>query len=305
MAQQLHRRQERKGDIQIGGTSAKYAILAKSPLTGFIGDSLSGSHLAIELKRTGYDALVIHGACADWRMLHVVDGAVELRNADHLLGLETWATEAAVRAEIGPARVAPIGPAGEHLVRFATISNEGRHAGRTGTGAVMGAKRLKTIAVHGSKPIRVADPAGLKSVNHSLIERSRGPETAKYRELGTSANLLAFDKVGVLPSYNFSQSTFAGAEQLSAQEMHHLYLAKVTACASCTVRCEHLYRTLDDEAEAATGLEYETMFALGPMLGIADPNAVIKAARVCDRLGLDSISAGGHRVLRARVTNLR
>jgi aldehyde:ferredoxin oxidoreductase len=160
-------------------TSAKYAVLTTSPLTGFIGDSLSGSHLAVELKRTGYDALVLHGACAAWRVLHVVDGEVEMHDAHDLLGLDTWETEVAVRERWGPCRVAAIGPAGERLVRFATICNDGRHAGRTGTGAVMGAKRLKAIAVRGTQPIEVADRAGLKRLNQALIERSLGPATAK------------------------------------------------------------------------------------------------------------------------------
>jgi aldehyde:ferredoxin oxidoreductase len=274
-------------------TSAKYAVLARSPLTGFIGDSLSGSHLAVELKRTGYDAVVITGACDDWSLLHIANGDVELMDARDLLGRGTWATESAVRERLGPCRVATIGPAGERLVRFATISNDGRHAGRTGTGAVMGSKRLKAIAVRGTRTTSVADTAGLKHVNQQLIERSLGPATAKYRQLGTPANLLAFDRLGVLPSYNFSQSTFAEAERLSGEELHELHLAKVTACASCTVGCEHLYRALDEDGEEAIRLEYETTFALGPMLGVSDPNDVIRAARLCDELGLDSISAGG------------
>ncbi len=274
-------------------TSAKFGVLTKSPLTEFIGDSLSSSHLAIALKRTGYDALVITGACASWSLLHLRDGEIELRDAQHLLGLDTFETDAAVRAELPRTRVAVIGPAGEHLVRFATISNDGRHAGRTGTGAVMGAKRLKAIAVQGSQPIDVADPAGLKVLNARLIERSHGPHTAKYRLLGTPANMLTFDRLGVLPTYNFSQTTFEGAEQLSGEELHEHHLVKVTACASCTVGCEHLFRALDEDPTEAVRLEYETTFALGPMLGIADPSAVIRAARRCDRLGLDSISAGG------------
>ena len=275
-------------------TSAKYAVLAKSPLTGFIGDSLSSSHLAIELKRTGYDGLVLHGACPSWSVLVVDDGRVSLRDARPFLGLGTWATELAVREALGSGfRTAVIGPAGEHLVRFATLSNDGRHAGRTGAGAVMGAKRLKAIAVRGTRGVRAADPAGLKRANQRLIERSLGPATAKYRQLGTPANLLAFDRLGVLPSYNFRQATFAGADRLSGEELYRLHHAKVVACASCTVGCEHLYRTLDAEEDVATRLEYETLFALGPMLGVDDPNAVIRAARQCDHLGLDSISAGG------------
>jgi len=157
----------------------------------------------------------------------------------------------------------------------------------------MGSKRLKAVAVRGTRATPIAHPTELKRVNAQLIERSLGPATAKYRQLGTPANLLAFDRLGVLPSYNFSQSTFAGAEQLSGEELHAAHLAKVTGCASCTVGCEHLYHALDEDVEEAVRLEYETMFSLGPMLGISDANDVIRAARLCDALGLDSISAGG------------
>lgn len=274
-------------------TSAKYAVLAKSPLTGFIGDSLSSSHLALALKRTGYDAVVLTGACPDWSVVVIDERQVELRDGRHLLGLDTWATEQAVRREVPGGRTAAIGPAGEHGVRFATISNDGRHAGRTGIGAVMGAKRLKAIAVQGKRAVQVADRAGLLRANRALIERSSGPATIKYRQLGTPANLLAFDRVGVLPSHNFQRATFDGAEQISGEELHRLHLARTVGCASCTVGCEHLYRTLDAAEETATRLEYETLFALGPLLGLADPNVVIRAARLCDLLGLDSISAGG------------
>jgi aldehyde:ferredoxin oxidoreductase len=274
-------------------TSAKYAVLAKSPLTGFIGDSLSGSHLAIELKRTGFDAIVITGVCASWSVLHLHNGEIAIEDAQDLLGLDTLETEEALRCRGLEGRAAVIGPAGERLVRFATISNGGRHAGRTGTGAVMGSKRLKAIVVKGDRASGVADRAGLQRANRELIARSTGPATAKYRVLGTPANLLSFDRLGILPSYNFSQSTFAGAERVSGEELHRNHLAGVAGCASCTIGCEHLYKTLDDDVEAGTRLEYETTFALGPMLGIADPNDVIRAARLCDALGLDSISAGG------------
>jgi aldehyde:ferredoxin oxidoreductase len=272
-------------------TSAKYAVVTRSPLTGFIADSLSSSHLAIELKGTGYDALVLHGACPRWSVLVIDGGRVELRDAAHLLGLDTAAAEATVRRETG-GRVAVIGPAGERLVRYATITNDGRHAGRGGAGAVMGAKRLKALAVRGGRPPAVADPAGLLAANRRLIERSLGPATLKYRQLGTPANLLAFDRLGVLPSRNFQQATFDGAEALSGEELHRAHLARVAGCASCTVGCEHLYRALDEDTPVATRLEYETLFALGPLLGIGDPNAVIRLARRCDALGLDSISAG-------------
>ncbi|CAA9283684.1 MAG: Tungsten-containing aldehyde:ferredoxin oxidoreductase [uncultured Chloroflexi bacterium] len=282
-------------------TTAKYAVLAKSPLTGFIGDSLSSSHLALELKRTGYDALVISGACAGWQYLVVTDDLsqpVALRDASHLLGLGTWPTERAVRGELAGrglagARTAVIGPAGEHGVLYATISNDGRHAGRCGTGAVMGSKRLKAIAVRGRQPVRVAQPERLRAANGRLIERSQGPATAKYRQIGTPANLLVFDRLGVLPARNFSASTFEGSDALSGEELLRTHHAQRVGCASCTIGCEHLYKTMDAGPEVQTRLEYESLFALGPLIGVGDPNVVLRLARQCDELGLDTISAGG------------
>jgi aldehyde:ferredoxin oxidoreductase len=276
-------------------TSAKYAVVAKSPLTGFIGDSLSGSHLAIELKRTGADALMVTGAAEELTGLIVENGQVRFLPAGHFAGRGTSETEEAVRQQFGHhLRVAAIGPAGENLVRYATVSNDGRHAGRTGNGAVMGAKRLKAIAVAGSKRVDVARPAGLEAVGQRLVERSLGPATAAYRRLGTAANLLVLQRLAALPSHNFRRSTFDGAERVDGRQLQQRHLAGVASCASCTIGCTHLYRTVDGgSAEVRGRVEYETLFALGPLLGIDDPNIVIRAAALCDELGLDSISTGG------------
>ena len=129
-------------------TSSKFAVVTKSPLTGFVGDSLSSSFLATELKKAGCDALVIRGRADAPTLLSILDGGVEFLDATGLMGKSTSETEAAVKAMIPGARVACIGPAGERLVRFASISNDGgRHAGRTGPGTVMGSKNLKAVAV--------------------------------------------------------------------------------------------------------------------------------------------------------------
>jgi len=296
-------------------TTAKFAVLFKSPLTGFIGDSLSSSRLALALKQTGYDAIVIGGACPRWSSLVVSDDPeqpVRLLPAEALLGLGTWEAERAFLQQLAAlglrgARACAIGPAGEHQVRYATISNEGRHAGRCGGGAVMGAKRLKAIGSYGRQHAPVADPARLRTLNARLIARSTGPATAKYRQLGTPANLLVFDRLGILPSRNFQASTFEGAEQLSGETLYRDHLARMAGCAGCTVGCEHLYKIVDELATGApegqapasghrsaeTRLEYESLFALGPLLGVADPQAVLRLARLCDDLGLDTISAGG------------
>jgi aldehyde:ferredoxin oxidoreductase len=276
-------------------TSAKYAVVAKSPLTGFIGDSLSGSHLAIELKRTGADALIVTGAAEELTCLVIENRRVRFLPVSHLAGRGTSETEEAIRQQFGPhLRVAAIGPAGENLVRYATVSNDGRHAGRTGNGAVMGAKRLKAIAVAGNNHVHVARLAALEAVGHRLAQRTLGPATASYRHLGTPANLLLLQQLAALPTHNFRRSTFDGAERVSGNQLREQHLAGVSGCASCAIGCTHLYRTADAPMPEARGrLEYETLFALGPLLGIDDPNIVIRAAALCDRLGLDSISTGG------------
>jgi aldehyde:ferredoxin oxidoreductase len=273
-------------------TSARYAVVSKSPLTGFIGDSLSGGHLAISLKRSGVDALVITGAADELTCLAIEDGQVRFLSAVHLAGLGVDETEEAVRCQLGGhLRVAAIGPAGENLVRYATIGSDGRRAGRTGNGAVMGAKRLKAIAVAGSQMVGAARPDELTASARRLAERSLGPAMAKYRQVGTPANLLVLQRLGALPSYNFRGAAFEHADRLSGEQLYERHLASQSSCATCTIGCAHLYRTRDG---ATTGrLEYETLFALGPLLGIDDLNVVIRAAALCDQLGLDSISTGG------------
>jgi len=140
-------------------TTAKFAVVTTSPLTGFIADSLSSSFFALELKRIGFDAIVITGAAVTPVSLVITDKGVEIRDAAHLWGKSASESERAIRAELGDEeiRVAAIGQAGENRVRFATISNEGRHAGRGGVGAVMGAKNLKALALRGRCRVRVAD----------------------------------------------------------------------------------------------------------------------------------------------------
>ena len=300
-------------------TTSKFTVAARSPLTGFIGDSLSSSHLALELKRCGCDAVVLLGAAACWSAVAIswlgpqeAQPTVRFLDAADFLGYDTDATATAVRAQLGRRwRVASIGPAGEALVRYATISNDGRHAGRTGTGAVMGSKRLKALALCGGWSVPVAHPEELAATAERLRERSLGPDTAKYRELGTVANLLTFDRLGTLPTRNFQQATFEGAERLSGERLHTDRHVRRTACANCTIGCEQLFRMSNgkptavsarsDAREGGAGpashrsrrLEYETLFALGPLLGIDDPDFVLHLAARCDELGMDTISTGG------------
>jgi aldehyde:ferredoxin oxidoreductase len=271
-------------------TTAKFAVVTKSPLTGFIADSLSSSHFALELKRVGLDALVITGRSSSMVHIFVGNEAVEIREAEHLRGKSPGETEALIRSEYPETRVAAIGRAGENRVRFATISNEGRHAGRGGVGAVMGSKNLKAIALRGDQETCVADAAGVEAIAESLRRASLGSLTEKYRRIGTVANLAVFNRLGSLPTRNFQQSTFDEAENLSGETLTENNFSRRHGCASCTIQCERLFKSAAGEEQR---LEYETLFALGPLCGIKDPEAVLEAARLCDLYGLDTISTGG------------
>jgi aldehyde:ferredoxin oxidoreductase len=284
-------------------TSAKFAVVAKSPLTGMLTDALASSQFAIAGKLTGHDAIVIRGRAPQLSALLVDGDGTRLIGARHLAGRTAAETDKELREQLGRGwRVAAIGPAGERGVRYATISHDGRHAGRGGLGAVMGAKNLKAIAVRAAAKVATADPRGVLAAARDLRERSFGPATAKYRELGTLANLLTFNAIATLPTRNFQTAAFEGAGRLAGQAPDELAgqapdetvegMRRVarSSCASCTIGCEHIYRV--GRGKRAR-VEYENVFALGPMCGVSDPAAVLAASARCDELGIDTISAGG------------
>jgi aldehyde:ferredoxin oxidoreductase len=272
-------------------TSAKFAVVAKSPLTGMLNDALASSHFAIAGKLTGHDAIVVRGACEEPSVLLIGDGPPRIEAADDLWGRSAGETEERLRERLGPAwRIAAIGPAGERLVKYATVSHDGRHAGRGGLGAVLGAKRLKAIAVRPATKVAPADPQAVLAAARDLRARSFGAATAKYRELGTLANLLAFNAISTLPTRNFQSATFSEAPRLAAENLAEARSVARDSCASCAIGCEHIYRAGGD---TTTRVEYENVFALGPMCGVSDPDSVLEASRRCDELGLDTISAGG------------
>ena len=276
-------------------TSSKFAVAAKSPLTGMIGDSLSSSFLAVELKRTGVDALVIKGRSDRPTLLVLEDDEVRFEDASDLTGTTAFEAEQEVRNRLGRRfRVACVGPAGENGVRYASIANDGgRQAGRTGTGAVMGSKNLKAIAVRGRTPAPVFDPERLNAVGRDLSARSLGPATEKYRTTGTMANLAVFDRLGTLPTRNFQQSTFDMTDEVSGEAMYSGHFVKNAHCANCTIGCEKIL-SVGDGANGSTGrMEYESAFALGPLVGVGDRETIIRASHYCDAVGMDTISAGG------------
>jgi aldehyde:ferredoxin oxidoreductase len=272
-------------------TSAKFAVVAKSPLTGLLTDALASSHFAIAGKFTGHDAIVLTGRAETPSTLLIDEEGVRLVDASELWGMSASDAEEAVRNRHGRNwRAASIGPAGEQQVRYATISHDGRHAGRGGLGAVMGAKNIKAVAVRGRRRVELADRAAVLAAAKELRGRSFGPATAKYRELGTLSNLLAFNAINTLPTRNFQAATFAEAPMLSAEDLAESRSVAKKSCASCTIGCEHIYAS---KGKKKVRVEYENVFALGPMCGVSDPDLVLEASARCDELGLDTISSGG------------
>jgi len=292
-------------------TSAKFAVVSKSPLTERINDSLASSGFAVAGKRLGCDALMIVGRALELSVLVIEhDGSdeqarVRLVSAAKYRGASCQDTEAGIRADLGADyRVASIGPAGEHLVRYATISHDGRHAGRGGSGAVLGAKNIKAIAVRGKRRVEWAHPQDLTALSRDLSKRSFGPATAKYRELGTATNLLTFNRFNALPTRNFQSGTFEEAANLSPEQLTATRTKTRESCVTCTIGCEHIYSLAAKTpvgADLKVGLseergvrvEYENLFALGSLCGIGDSDVVLRASQRCDELGLDTISAGG------------
>ncbi|PZC45938.1 MAG: aldehyde:ferredoxin oxidoreductase [Chloroflexi bacterium] len=275
-------------------TSSKFAIVTKSPLTGFIGDSLASSYLAVELKACGFDALIIRGKCDEISVLKIEDHKIKVIKMSELALKDVTETENTVKNTFGKQyKVACIGPAGENLVRFASVSSDGgRQAGRTGVGAVMGSKRLKAIAVKGSHKTEIYDPSKLAQIRLDLAKKSVGTGTEKYRTLGTISNVSVFNRLEILPTNNFQFASHKNADAISAETLHSQNYAGNAHCANCTIGCQHFMSTNDSGKSIKGRVEYESAFALGSLVGISDPNVLIRASSLCDQLGLDTISTG-------------
>jgi aldehyde:ferredoxin oxidoreductase len=275
----------------------KHAVATISPLTGLLNEGLSSSHWSAVLRRCGLAALVIRGVARRWTTLVIQNGDVRFADAAPLLGASARETTKRVRDACGDrsARVCAIGPAGERGVAFATLDNDGRQAGRGGSGAVMGAKRLKAIVLRGRGDVRVADPSRTAAIAARLRARAVGPATAKYRVTGTGANLRVLARMGQLPTRNFRAATFDGVGSVTperARESRGDYTELRAGCAGCPVQCEHMYVRKGRANEGAAASEYESVWAFGPNCGVADLDAVLAAIRACDAQGLDTISTG-------------
>jgi aldehyde:ferredoxin oxidoreductase len=279
--------------------TGRHGIGAKSPAGGALASSEAGGWWGHEFKRTGFDALVVHGRAEQPVYLWITDGQVEIRPAGHLWGKETGTAEALIRHDLADdkVRVAQIGIAGENRARIACIMHDvNRAAGRGGLGAVMGSKNLKAVAVRGRRAVPVADRASLVELGKwfgGIYEE----QMAWAVKRGTIGGVINLGKIGALPTRNFRDPMFDGREGISGQLMMDTIRIGRETCAVCPVNCKQVveYHDLNDRYTLDPvygGPEYESMAALGSYCCVSSLQAMAKANERCAAYGLDTISAG-------------
>jgi aldehyde:ferredoxin oxidoreductase len=277
-------------------------IVTKSPETGIFLDTYAGGHLGPEIKFAGYDVIVVRGRSDSPVYVRVEDDEVSLTDASHLWGKDCWETERLLKEEMGDedARTAVIGPAGERLVKFACVSTDYFHQfGRGGAGAVMGSKNLKGIAVRGTKPITVAHPEALLDYVQNKIEWifTQGPNAQIVKDrikYGTPLTMDFTQPIGILPTKNFQLGKFERFEEIDGLACKEKIFVADKACYSCNTPCTKFseVKTGPYSGTAVVGPEYETNALFGSNIGNSSLEAIVKGNVICDRLGMDTVSAG-------------
>jgi len=273
-------------------TSNRFSVSTKSPLTGTVLDANSGGWWGMQLKRTGYDVLIVRGRAAAPVWVEVTPRGAQIREAAHLWGKGVFETTQLLGQHNQKRNVLCIGPAGENLSRMAAIMNDRERAlARGGPGAVMGSKNLKAIVVEGQQKNQPADREKFKFMLYEtgkLLKAS--PLTSQaLPEFGTAVVMNVVNEIGALPTRNFQQSQFEGADQISGERLADTILVKNQACWACPIACTRLSKTAAGEGE---GPEYETAWSFGAQCGVDNLEAIFEANQVCNDMGLDTISVG-------------
>lgn len=279
--------------------SNRYVLHTKSPQTGLYLFSVSGGHFGREMKKTGFDVILIQGRSQRPIYLFIEEGRVYFRDAGHLWGMDTEKTQEFIRTELRRADVGItcIGQAGENLVPYSCLINERRALGRGGAGAVMGSKKLKALVVRGRRRTPVADQRELKAaLRQGLGELKSNPMTAQVlKKYGSASTLATLMGVGVLPERNWSQSAMEEAETITAEQMRDRFWVMDMDCSSgCPIKCSKISMVREGPWAGALseGPDYETLYAFGSCCVIYDLPTIIQADSLCDRWGLDTISTG-------------
>ena len=287
----------------LSGTSlpgvSRLEVCARSPLTGIWGEASMGGHFSPQLKRTGYDGIIVTGASDKPVYLYLSDEKAEIRDASHLWGRDTYETEELLKEEAGDkrAQVMCIGPAGENLVRFANVINDrGSAAGRCGMGAVMGSKKLKAVVARGNKKVPVADEAAFKEAREKMNEILKFSMVAEgFQAYGSNVHMEYGMAIGDVPTKNWRLAYWAeGPEVLGGTAVAESILTKTHACFACPVSCKRIVEVKSGPfaMEEGPGSEYEAASALGTLQKMDDREANHKANELCNRLGMDTISCG-------------
>jgi len=281
--------------LQLPG-SARNCVGAKSPLTGGFAKSEAGGFWGAELKRAGYDAIIVEGKAEKPVYLWVHDGEASIKDATSIWGKNTKDTLEAIRAELDDSRIRAvlIGPAGENKVRYACLMNDLHDAaGRGGLGAVAGSKNLKAIAVRGHKAPQLANPEGIKELRHWVLNRISGP--LPLSQYGTGwLEMEMFEATGNLPVRNFRDGIFPGVKQIHGGVIKDTIRVGMEGCFACPVRCKKVVQFEEPYPvdPAYGGPEYETLASLGPNCGIDNLKAIAKGNELCGAYSLDTISTG-------------
>lgn len=277
---------------------SKTALIFKSPLTGGVFVSLCGGSLGATLKFAGWDGIVIEGKSDKPSIIIIDNDRVTIEDAGSLWGMEVSRVEAMIRSRFKDdgAQAIITGPAGEKMVKFASLhSGRGREFGRGGAGAIFGAKNLKGVVVRGNGGVAVADPGRLEKLTREAYQRIREDEKARVRRRWGTLELVAtINELGFWPTRNFSEGYFEGGNRIDAIAVERTVLAGHRSCYSCPVSCGKIirYTAPDGRVFELEGPEFESLSLLGPNLGIGNIESIAEASRLCDELGLDTISMG-------------
>jgi aldehyde:ferredoxin oxidoreductase len=276
-------------------TVGRFVVCAKSPATGLWGESHIGGFWGTELRMAGWDGLLITGRASHPVYIQICDEQVEIKPASHLWGQDTYQVQELIKSDLSDpgTRVLAIGPAGESLIPFSLmLCDHGRVAGRTGMGAVMGSKNLKAIAVKGTKKVPYENPDKFSILRGTSNRDLKNDSlTNALTELGTASAADYFDYLGLMPKKYFSAGTLENSNAITGSSIAETILTGKSACHACVVACGRVVKL--DDGQKRKGPEYETLVGFGTNLGITDTHAITRMGELCDRYGLDSISASG------------
>ncbi len=283
--------------------ATKAVATFKSPLTGELGESYAGGRLHLAMRFAGHEAIVIRGKAEQPSYISINDSEVKIKDATSIWGIEAQTTGMILRERepgVGRRSIIRIGPAGEARVRYAgVVVDTYRHFGRLGLGATFGSKNLKALVISGTETTKIPNAKRYREVYNRLYSTTVQTDVMeKYHDIGTSVNINVLNWLKGLPTKNFQLSSFADAENISGEMFADNYLARRLSCAGCPIGCVHIaalkspFSPHHEFEVRKVSYDYEPIYSLGSNLGVNTAEGVLRLIDVCERMGLDVMSAG-------------